>query len=88
MNIREVLQEDETGSVEKSVMRLILEAKKKRRQVDRPVKVRLGIVSFLASNFSLKLHFKQVDDLSQQAVILAFKGNLFLKMNCTVLTNS
>ncbi|VDD85898.1 unnamed protein product [Enterobius vermicularis] len=47
LNIREVLQEDETGSVEKSVMRLILEAKKKRRQVDRPVKVRLGIMRYV-----------------------------------------
>lgn len=47
LNIREVLQEDETGSVEKSVAKLILEAKSKRRLTDRPAKVRLGIIRYI-----------------------------------------
>uniref|UniRef100_A0A0N5AMW4 General transcription factor IIH subunit n=1 Tax=Syphacia muris TaxID=451379 RepID=A0A0N5AMW4_9BILA len=47
LNIRDVLQEDDTGSVEKSIMHLILEAKKRRRQVDRPIKVRLGIMRYM-----------------------------------------
>jgi hypothetical protein len=40
-----VLAEDESGSVQKSVANLLLDAKKKRRAVSRPTKVRLGIVS-------------------------------------------
>ncbi|MFH4975800.1 hypothetical protein AB6A40_002509 [Gnathostoma spinigerum] len=47
LNIGEVLQEDEHGSVEKSVAKLILDAKRKRRLVDRPTKIRLGIMRYV-----------------------------------------
>ncbi|VDO66706.1 unnamed protein product [Onchocerca flexuosa] len=45
LNIREVLHEDESGSIEKSVAKLILDSKRKKRLNNRPAKVRLGIVS-------------------------------------------
>lgn len=44
MNIRDVLNEDESGSIEKSVAKLILDTKRKKRLNSRPAKVRLGIV--------------------------------------------
>lgn len=45
LNIRDVLHEDESGSIEKSIAKLVLDAKRKKRFADRPAKVRLGIVS-------------------------------------------
>uniref|UniRef100_A0A0M3IQW6 Ssl1 domain-containing protein n=2 Tax=Ascaris lumbricoides TaxID=6252 RepID=A0A0M3IQW6_ASCLU len=47
LNIREVLEEDESGSVEKSVAKLIFEAKRKRRLTDRPARIRLGIMRYV-----------------------------------------
>ncbi|VDK38948.1 unnamed protein product, partial [Gongylonema pulchrum] len=47
LNIREVLHEDEHGSIEKSIAKLILDAKRKRRLADRPAKVRLGIMRYV-----------------------------------------
>ena len=49
LNLRDVLTEDEGGSNEKAVKRLVAEAKRQRRLVDRPSKVRLGIVSFVVA---------------------------------------
>ncbi|CAJ0586361.1 unnamed protein product, partial [Mesorhabditis spiculigera] len=47
LNIRGVLEEDERGSIEKSIQRVIEEAKRKARDVDRPSKCRLGIMRYL-----------------------------------------
>ncbi|VDK54557.1 unnamed protein product [Anisakis simplex] len=47
LNIREVLEEDDSGSVEKSVAKLIFDAKRKRRLTDRPARVRLGIMRYV-----------------------------------------
>lgn len=42
------LKEDEQGSIEKSVRQIITEAKRLRRTVDRPAKVKLGIMRYLS----------------------------------------
>ncbi|KAE9417668.1 hypothetical protein Angca_008889, partial [Angiostrongylus cantonensis] len=47
LNIREVLEEDEGGSIEKSIARLVAEARKKHRAVERPTKIRLGIMRYV-----------------------------------------
>ncbi|VDM63142.1 unnamed protein product [Angiostrongylus costaricensis] len=47
LNIREVLEEDEGGSIEKSIARLIAEARKKHRTLERPTKIRLGIMRYV-----------------------------------------
>uniref|UniRef100_A0A1I7VGJ0 Nucleolar protein 14 n=1 Tax=Loa loa TaxID=7209 RepID=A0A1I7VGJ0_LOALO len=47
LNIRDVLHEDESGSIEKSVAKLILDTKRKKRLNNRPAKVRLGIMRYL-----------------------------------------
>uniref|UniRef100_A0A915Q771 VWFA domain-containing protein n=1 Tax=Setaria digitata TaxID=48799 RepID=A0A915Q771_9BILA len=47
LNIREVLHEDESGSIEKSVAKLILDTKRKKRLNNRPAKVRLGIMRYM-----------------------------------------
>uniref|UniRef100_A0A0R3QJ37 Ssl1 domain-containing protein n=1 Tax=Brugia timori TaxID=42155 RepID=A0A0R3QJ37_9BILA len=47
LNIRDVLREDESGSIEKSVAKLILDAKRKKRLNNRPAKVRLGIMRYV-----------------------------------------
>uniref|UniRef100_A0A914C4P9 General transcription factor IIH subunit n=1 Tax=Acrobeloides nanus TaxID=290746 RepID=A0A914C4P9_9BILA len=47
LNLRDVLTEDEGGSIEKAVKRLVAEAKRQRRLVDRPSKVRLGIMRYI-----------------------------------------
>ncbi|TKR76736.1 hypothetical protein L596_017836 [Steinernema carpocapsae] len=44
LNIGNVLQEDDKGSVEKSIAKAIFEAKRNRRLTDRPSDVRLGIM--------------------------------------------
>lgn len=45
LNIREVLEEDEGGSVEKAIGRLMKDARRKQRAIEKPARVRLGIVS-------------------------------------------
>lgn len=45
LNIREVLEEDEGGSIEKSIAKLVAQARKKQRTLEKPSKIRLGIVS-------------------------------------------
>ncbi|KAM3723063.1 General transcription factor IIH subunit [Dirofilaria immitis] len=47
LNIRDVLHEDESGSIEKSVAKLILDTKRKKRLSSRPAKVRLGIMRYV-----------------------------------------
>ncbi|VBB29201.1 unnamed protein product [Acanthocheilonema viteae] len=47
LNIRDVLHEDESGSIEKSVAKLILDTKRKKRFNSRPAKVRLGIMRYV-----------------------------------------
>ncbi|CAI4231135.1 unnamed protein product [Auanema sp. JU1783] len=47
LNIKEVLEEDETGSIEKSIAKYVLEARKKQRCIDKPAKVRLGIMRYV-----------------------------------------
>uniref|UniRef100_A0A1I8E8U8 VWFA domain-containing protein n=1 Tax=Wuchereria bancrofti TaxID=6293 RepID=A0A1I8E8U8_WUCBA len=47
LNIRDVLREDESGSIEKSVAKLILDTKRKKRLNNRPAKVRLGIMRYV-----------------------------------------
>ncbi|VDN31186.1 unnamed protein product [Cylicostephanus goldi] len=47
MNIREVLEEDEGGSIEKSIAKLVADARKKQRTVAKPTKVRLGIMRYV-----------------------------------------
>lgn len=59
LNIRSVLQEDERGSVEESIRRLVMDEKRQRRQQSRPAKIRLGIVRFrFFKNHEKKLQFK------------------------------
>lgn len=48
LNIREVLEEDEGGSIEKSIAKLVAETRKKQRTLEKPAKIRLGIVSWLS----------------------------------------
>ncbi|KAK0415241.1 hypothetical protein QR680_011845 [Steinernema hermaphroditum] len=54
LNIGSVLEEDDLGSVEKSIAKAIFEAKRNRRLTDRPSDVRLGIMRyvFLVFDFS------------------------------------
>lgn len=52
LNIRDVLHEDESGSIEKSVAKLILDTKREKRFNNRPAKVRLGIVRKFISALS------------------------------------
>ncbi|VDK83707.1 unnamed protein product, partial [Litomosoides sigmodontis] len=47
LNIRDVLHEDESGSIEKSVAKLILDTKREKRFNNRPAKVRLGIMRYV-----------------------------------------
>lgn len=47
INIRTVLQEDEGGSVENAINRLIMEERRQRRRLHRPSKVRLGMMRYL-----------------------------------------
>ncbi|KAI1728965.1 ssl1-like domain-containing protein [Ditylenchus destructor] len=47
LNISTVLEEDESGSIEDSIRKIILEAKRKRRIVEKPSKVRLGIMRYV-----------------------------------------
>ncbi|KAK6014020.1 Ssl1-like protein, partial [Ostertagia ostertagi] len=44
LNIREVLEEDEGGSIEKSIAKLVAEARKKQRTIEKPSKIRSRIV--------------------------------------------
>ncbi|KJH50510.1 transcription factor ssl1 [Dictyocaulus viviparus] len=47
LNIREVLEEDEGGLIEKSIAKLVAETKKKQRTLEKPMKIRLGIMRFV-----------------------------------------
>ncbi|KAK5968654.1 General transcription factor IIH subunit, partial [Trichostrongylus colubriformis] len=47
LNIREVLEEDEGGSIEKSIAKLVSEARKKHRTIEKPSKIRLGIMRYV-----------------------------------------
>ncbi|VDN02731.1 unnamed protein product [Thelazia callipaeda] len=47
LNIKDVLREDESGSIERSIAKLVLDAKRKKRLGDRPAKVRLGIMRYM-----------------------------------------
>ncbi|CAJ0950037.1 unnamed protein product, partial [Mesorhabditis belari] len=47
LNIRGVLEEDEKGSIEKSIQKVIEEARRKAHDTDRPSKCRLGIMRYL-----------------------------------------
>uniref|UniRef100_A0A915ELT2 Importin N-terminal domain-containing protein n=1 Tax=Ditylenchus dipsaci TaxID=166011 RepID=A0A915ELT2_9BILA len=47
LNIRNVLQEDESGSVENAVRKIVTEAKRQRRMVEKPSKIRLGIMRYV-----------------------------------------
>uniref|UniRef100_A0A914VSN8 Ssl1-like domain-containing protein n=1 Tax=Plectus sambesii TaxID=2011161 RepID=A0A914VSN8_9BILA len=44
LNIREVLREDESGSLQPAISDLLSQAKRKRRLLERPAHVRLGIM--------------------------------------------
>ena len=45
LNIHEAFNEDDSGSVEKAIAKLVEEAKKRRREKERPAKKRIGVVS-------------------------------------------
>ncbi|EYB83911.1 hypothetical protein Y032_0327g2610 [Ancylostoma ceylanicum] len=47
LNIREVLEEDEGGSIEKSIAKLVAETRKKQRTLEKPAKIRLGIMRYV-----------------------------------------
>ncbi|KAI3422512.1 hypothetical protein GPALN_013018 [Globodera pallida] len=47
LNIRSVLQEDEHGSVEESIRRMVMDEKRQRRMDRRPAKIRLGIMRYV-----------------------------------------
>lgn len=47
LNIREVLEEDEGGSIEKSIAKLVAQARKKQRTLEKPSKIRLGIMRYV-----------------------------------------
>ncbi|ETN83854.1 hypothetical protein RB195_009698 [Necator americanus] len=47
LNIREVLEEDEGGSIEKSIAKLVADARKKQRTLEKPTKIRLGIMRYV-----------------------------------------
>lgn len=58
LNIHAVLQEDETGSIEASVRKIVQEAKQKRRNVEKHSHVRLGIVSFYFIRVNAGIFFR------------------------------
>ncbi|KAL3083355.1 hypothetical protein niasHS_011157 [Heterodera schachtii] len=47
LNIRSVLQEDEHGSVEESIRRLVMDEKRQRRMDRLPAKIRLGMMRYV-----------------------------------------
>uniref|UniRef100_A0AC35FXY9 General transcription factor IIH subunit n=1 Tax=Panagrolaimus sp. PS1159 TaxID=55785 RepID=A0AC35FXY9_9BILA len=47
LNIREAFAEDEQGSVEQAIAKLVADAKKKRRETERPIKRRIGALRYL-----------------------------------------
>ena len=45
LNIQEAFTEDDSGSVEKAIAKLVEDAKKRKREKERPAKKRIGVVS-------------------------------------------
>ncbi|PAV67980.1 hypothetical protein WR25_23348 [Diploscapter pachys] len=47
INIGKVLEEDDMGTIEKSIAKVVLEAKRRQRAASKPAKIRLGIMRYV-----------------------------------------